>query len=564
MQTLATILILVFSLFQSEGLPDEEDRHEKTDRPDAVSREDARIEIRSVFEEEYRAYEDSLDRQKKNETGTYLASRLLEEVNKSGHSESIRYVLFYEAMLIATEVVDTQLLTQAIDGLSSQFIEDDVRLLEASLSEAKKKVKKETTLQLISGFVQLAERSVKADSYDIACESMREAIRLASKLKDNNLENGIKSRQKEIEGLKKQWGRIGRERKILRAEPEQPEANLTLGLFYCLWKEDWDRAVAYLSKGSDVALKELAEKERRKSLSTEEMIEIGNEWNRTAEEMRDNRKKESFFRRAIYWYEEALPELEGLALTKVQKTIEDVRSATSNYHEDMRSIDLLRGARVPDDVVLLMTFENYTIYEKGKVQYVKDLGQGRNHGQIHDAKSVKGIVGKGLYFDGQGNTSVEIPDSKSLHLQSFSLSLWFKPDTKREGHIFAKEIGKESQNTICLWFYSDYLTFYSKGIQFQRIGKVQIDSWHHVVIVKDGSTGIVFLNGTEALTWSDWRNLEYDGNSIWIGADDNDGDGIADRTFLGTIDEVAMWTRPLNEKEIQHLYEVGKRGGRSR
>ena len=47
----------------------------------------------------------------------------------------------------------------------------------------------------------------------------------------------------------------------LNTNPEDAEANFTVGRFYCLYKKDWPRGLPALARGSDAGLKALAVKE---------------------------------------------------------------------------------------------------------------------------------------------------------------------------------------------------------------------------------------------------------------------------------------------------------------
>lgn len=141
MRNVILIVGFITGMFQNAVNDEERAGAQKAEIPDAVSIEGARLEIRGVFEKEYMAYEKPLDKKMKREAGILLAYKLLEEERKGGHSDAVRYVLFYEAMIIATEEVDVEILIHAVIGLSEHFGEDGVRFLDVSLDDAKKKAK---------------------------------------------------------------------------------------------------------------------------------------------------------------------------------------------------------------------------------------------------------------------------------------------------------------------------------------------------------------------------------------------------------------------------------------
>jgi len=253
-----------------------------------------------------------------------LAYRLLGEERKGGHSDAVRYVLFHEAMLMASDAADAQALIHAVNGLARSFEEDEIRLLEKSLDEARGKAGGGDSLQLACGLVHLAERALAEDRYETACKAIRNAVGAARRAKDKNLERAVKNRQKAIDDLARQWKILKRFREALQDDPDQSEANLFMGRFYSIRKGDWDRALPCLSRGPVDDVKKLALLELQAPATTDEMIEFGEGWSKQAEGERDQRAKASYYGRAAGWYERALVDLQGLRRTGVERRIAEI------------------------------------------------------------------------------------------------------------------------------------------------------------------------------------------------------------------------------------------------
>jgi len=80
------------------------------------------------------------------------------------------------------------------------------------------------------------------------------------------------------------------------------------------------------------------------------------------------------------------------------------------------------------------------------------------------------------------------------------------------------------------------------------------ETWHHVVGVTDGATGIVslYIDGVEVGT-NEGAVLEDRGNRMRIG----DNPDAAGRGWNGKIDDVAIWARALSADEIAEIWDEG-------
>ena len=91
----------------------------------------------------------------------------------------------------------------------------------------------------------------------------------------------------------------------LKTSPADPEANLVVGKYHCLQKDDWDKGLPMLAQGSDAALKQLAAAELAKPTAAEEQKKLGDGWWEFAGSKVKLAWKGSL-RRAVYWYRKAV------------------------------------------------------------------------------------------------------------------------------------------------------------------------------------------------------------------------------------------------------------------
>lgn len=198
---------------------------------------------------------------------------------------------------------------------------------------------------------------------------------------------------------------------------------------------------------------------------------------------------------------------------------------------------------------------------------------GNNHGTIdNDPQRITGIVGGAVSFDGVWDgfwprdcVRIDSPSDIPIGNSPWSLSMWIKIDnypshlTCYRGLIFDRgnstgiqkgmhrlAVGWEQGGTNlwnCFWGTAwDYDT----GIT------IDLETWYHITNTYDGSTARIYINGVEH--WSQSiGSLDVRSSDIWLG-------GAACHLSAGTIDEVAIYDRPLAPEEIWRNYENGLNG----
>ncbi|HEV7223627.1 MAG TPA: NPCBM/NEW2 domain-containing protein, partial [Pirellulales bacterium] len=106
----------------------------------------------------------------------------------------------------------------------------------------------------------------------------------------------------------------------LAADENDPEANLAAGKFYCFVKQQWDQGLAYLARGSDPALKALAERDLAKPGSAEDQKSLAEDWWEFATTEKGPARA-AIVNRAAFWYRRTLPFLSGLEKETVEKRL---------------------------------------------------------------------------------------------------------------------------------------------------------------------------------------------------------------------------------------------------
>ena len=108
------------------------------------------------------------------------------------------------------------------------------------------------------------------------------------------------------------------------ASPDDADANLTVGRWYCLYKNDWPRGLPLLAKGKDEKLKAAALAELRPPATNDEQIQAADAW-WDASQMELGLRRDAIRLHAGDHYTAALPGLNSpLAKIKIDKRLADI------------------------------------------------------------------------------------------------------------------------------------------------------------------------------------------------------------------------------------------------
>lgn len=202
----------------------------------------------------------------------------------------------------------------------------------------------------------------------------------------------------------------------------------------------------------------------------------------------------------------------------------------------------------------------------------RDVSGNANHsslpGGTNDPAWVLSERGRTLDFDGS-NDYVAIPDDILTGSTNFTISAWVKAGTKddQQAIVNNRDGGVDGQYQLKLKNSGEAsFVVYNSGFQFNLQGTTAIENsgnWHHVVGVRDGGDGRLYVDGQQedsgSGTVKDLVALD-----ARIGADGRDSGW----NFKGNIDDVRIYNRALSAWDVRKLFEapwapVQRRGRRS-
>jgi len=180
-----------------------------------------------------------------------------------------------------------------------------------------------------------------------------------------------------------------------------------------------------------------------------------------------------------------------------------------------------------------------------------------------DATPVDGIMGGGMYFDGEDDY-VRI-DNELEFEDKMTIEFWFKPDALSGGGGYHDVINNASgSGSFYMWFHNEGNIEIKLGcsnciINYNTASVLEVDRWMHFVCTYDGNIMRIYVNGEEIASEPNANgNIGDIGSPLDIGTYDP-GWGYGTH---GILDEIRIYKKELIASEIYGLYAQGaiKRG----
>jgi hypothetical protein len=171
--------------------------------------------------------------------------------------------------------------------------------------------------------VAAASDALDADDYAAAARLLKVAGTAARNAKSVPLISSVQARTKEADSLKVEFEKLKTVLDRLKEKPDDTEANLTAGKYFCLQKGTWEKGLPFLVKGGDAKLKEMAEKDLAGPAETSAQVDVGEGWLTLGKLEKDTAAKHLHWR-ARYWFEKALPTAAEETRTKLEAYLKDI------------------------------------------------------------------------------------------------------------------------------------------------------------------------------------------------------------------------------------------------
>jgi len=218
-----------------------------------------------------------------------------------------QYVLLQRAIELACETGESRILAKSMEVLTEQF---DVSPVGLALEMFPKCIRNledsRQAAELLESVERLIDRALVAEDFKAASSLAAVLTSAATRPAGQTFRNQARKRRSYLEELARLDEQFHTSETALAQSPDDPQANLTVGRWYCFVQENWERGLPLLAKGGDAQLRTAAQRDLAAATpSPTAMVQLGHQWWEVA-----NREgaatQPGAFRRAAFWYLQAL------------------------------------------------------------------------------------------------------------------------------------------------------------------------------------------------------------------------------------------------------------------
>lgn len=308
---------------KTTDLADSLDLKKKPAPPDEDAQREAEKKIREIFGKDIAG--------KTVEQKLEILKKFVEQGEDTANDVVTRYVFLRMGRDFAVSLGESAEVLKIIDTLAKDFdLGKDAAGLTMKAdaltklweSHRGKPATPEAAQQFFAAVKTLTDDALNDDDYETALRACKLSVRAAAR--DPQLSRDMIARQAEVTQLKAKFTVIRKALDALADDPNDAAANLTVGRWRCLSKDDWDKGLPHLAKSDIALLAAAAKKELSDPKEAKDQLSLADAWWEAADKESVPAAKHALRSHAGTWYEKALPELGGIDKTKAEKRLEDI------------------------------------------------------------------------------------------------------------------------------------------------------------------------------------------------------------------------------------------------
>jgi hypothetical protein len=309
--------------------------------PDSAAQKQAVERIKSIFPKEYASPNKAVK--------VGLGQELL-KLAQAEKDPTARFALYREAVQIASTAGDVATTFTAIDDMRSGYQINEPLVRSFALESLAKIVQsKEDCITVAEACEGVAGMLIADNRFNEAKKLLGSGFNVARKIRGTDHATRLRETAESIDETAARFTSVAASIEKLKSSPNDAAANLEVGKYECFDKGNWEKGLAYLAKGSDAALKKVAEQTLAKPDEAEAQYAVAEGWWKAAEVLKGASQSRTRGY-ASHWYQEALPNLTGLSKAMAQKRIDEFKpSAGSAAARGPRTINLIDQLEPDED-----------------------------------------------------------------------------------------------------------------------------------------------------------------------------------------------------------------------
>ncbi len=254
--------------------------------------------------------------------------RTLQSEGSKAEDTSQAYAFLVEARDIAEKLGDIEAAMQIIDVIAGRFAVDAPKMKAEALSNLGRRVRTpQAAVLLARAYSDVIEEAAAAKDFDTAQDLAKKAEYAARAARDVGLAAQLRDRGKELRARATEYRKVVIALEKLEKEPDDKQANLTVGLYRCFIEDNWKAGLPCLTKGADRDVAELATLEQVAPADPQDQEVLADGW-RDAAKNQKGALADGFYDRAFHWYEAARAQLAGLNKIRIEKKIDKLDAET--------------------------------------------------------------------------------------------------------------------------------------------------------------------------------------------------------------------------------------------
>jgi serine/threonine protein kinase len=503
-------------------------------------------ELRKQVEEIYT----NIKTAKTAEEKANLAKVLRKAANDRQYKPNAKFVLLDLARDFAAESSQLELANQIVDQLAATYDVKAIEMKTEVLSRAAPRVASKEALGQAAALVNtLFDEALADDAFDLIAAIGKSGRTLAAKSNDRAFGQQVSNRMDEASALRKKFNVAEKARDAIDKDPDDPKANLAVGRYEAFQRDRWAIGLPFLTKSGEEEIAAASKAELATPTTAADQAKLGKLWHDASNSV-VSVDKPATIRRAGHWYVKALPGLNGIQKSAVEKWLDQIGPFDLIGQKDF----------IKRDLILLLAFNPAEFSKNANGEwFALDLSSSENHGKIWDANASDRPPADGFL-----PRRIGMKKSFGVGKTPFTAAAWVLASSAitngdgNHGRGVLKCMSGEKPGDWMLSVKPDgkVVFFHYRGNgsvgMTTTAPHVRAKQWCHLSVVWDGRAVHMYVNGQQVAYKSHKGAGKGWGGGSWVGTIYG-GSGFH---WYGKIDNVFIFNRALSPQEIFALSRI--------